>query len=266
MNVERLISLIVAPTPVRAGDGLGRRGRSRPRRAAPSCGPSAGGAACGRVEAEHREERLLERRPRTTSGPGPRGTRSRRCGSAPRRGRPAARGSRRRRACARRGRAGSRGRCRGCSAASRRPPVSPARVSLSRLTPWLRRAALDVLAADERRGRPGSRRACCPVSRCSTSASSSCGVVIFFIRIRMSPRRSWLRLSVCSSSTSVAGACRQNCCLYSADGVAEAAQAERAELRRVLRVVRAPDGRYGVELAQAVPAGDGVGLRPRHGG
>ena len=55
-----------------------------------------------------------------------------------------------------------------------------------------------------------------PVSRCSTSASSSCGVVIFFIRIRTSPSRSWLLPSVWSSSTSWGGAFLQNSCLYSA--------------------------------------------------
>ncbi len=41
--------------------------------------------------------------------------------------------------------------------------------------------------------------------------------------------------------------------------VAEAAQAERAELGRALRVVRAPDRTDGVELPEAVPAGDEIG-------
>ena len=42
-------------------------------------------------------------------------------------------------------------------------------------------------------------------------------------------------------------------------GVAEAVEAERAQLRRVLGVVRAPHGAQRVELPQAVPAGDEVG-------
>ncbi len=169
-----------------------------------------------RVEAEHREERPLERRLE--------GLRHR--VHAEREAvdpvahrhvlRPAARGSRRRRACGRRGPAGSRARCRGCSAASRRRSASPPPfVSLSRVTPCERSAASTS-------SRPTKRRVTrispsfLPVSRCSTSASSSCGVVIFFIRMRMSPSRSWLLLRVCSSSTSCGGACRQNCCLYSA--------------------------------------------------
>ena len=39
-------------------------------------------------------------------------------------------------------------------------------------------------------------------------------MVIFFIRIRMSPRRSLLRARVCSSSTRRGGAWVQNSCLY----------------------------------------------------
>jgi hypothetical protein len=42
--------------------------------------------------------------------------------------------------------------------------------------------------------------------------------------------------------------------------LAEAAQAEGAELAGVLRIVRAPDGGDRVELAEAVPARDGVAL------
>jgi len=42
-------------------------------------------------------------------------------------------------------------------------------------------------------------------------------------------------------------------------GFARAAEAERAQLRRVLGVVRAPRGAERVELAQAVPAGDEAG-------
>ena len=115
-----------------------------------------------------------------------------------------------------------------------------------------------VLARHEARGRSGSRRACWPVSRCSTSASSSCGVVIFFIRISMSPRRSWLLPSVCSSSTSWRRGLPPELLLVLGARVAEAAQAERAQLGRVLRVVRAPHRARRLELPEAVPAGDEV--------
>ena len=51
-------------------------------------------------------------------------------------------------------------------------------------------------------------------------------------------------------------------------GLAEAREAERAELGGVLGVVRAPDRALGVELPQAVPADHGIRIRrrrrPRH--
>ena len=99
-----------------------------------------------------------------------------------------------------------------------------------------------------------------PVAFCSSSASRSWSVVIFFIRMRMSPRRSRLRARVSSSSLRRAGGVAPELLLVGVAGRAEAAEAERAQLGRVLGVVRAPDGAHGVELAQTVPARDVVGL------
>src|SRR5262245_29164009 len=86
-------------------------------------------------------------------------------------------------------------------------------VSVRGFTPWLFRACW--MSSFLTSLRPSSTSpSFLPVSRCSTSASSSWGVVSFFIRIRMSPRRSLLRDSTWISSTSFDGAVFQNSCLY----------------------------------------------------
>ena len=82
----------------------------------------------------------------------------------------------------------------------------------------------------------------------------------FFIRIRMSPSRSLLWPRVWSSSSEPLRGVPPELLLVLLARVAEAAEAERAELGRVLGVVRAPDRGQGVELAQAVPARDDVML------
>src|SRR5207245_3102917 len=56
------------------------------------------------------------------------------------------------------------------------------------------------------------------------------------------------------------GRARPELLLVEVAGGAEAAEAERAELGGVLGVVRAPDGGERIELAEAIPAGDVVGL------
>ena len=136
-------------------------------------------------------------------------------------------------------------------------------VSVSGLTPWVRSATATSSAFTKPRSTRISPRRL-PVFFCSTSASRSCGVVIFFMRMRTSPSRSLLLWSVASSSCSRCGRPAPELLLVLLARVAEAAEAERAELGRVLGVVRAPDGVQGVELAQAVPARGREGFH-RHG-
>ena len=86
-------------------------------------------------------------------------------------------------------------------------------VSVSGLTPCVRSASATSSAfTNPRSTRISPRRL--PVFFCSTSASSSCGVVSFFVRMRTSPRRSLLFCRVASSSCIFWGALLQNSCLY----------------------------------------------------
>ena len=219
-----------------------------------------GPAASARVEPEEVEELARDRVLEAAWGWGRRERRSRRSGSGRRSRPPWARCARRTRPCARPGRGRTGGSCRA------RPAPTPGwtrrrcpRVSVSGLVPCVFRAA----ATSSRVTSPLSTRtspSCWPVAFCSSSASRSWLVVIFFIRMRMSPRRSRLRARVSSSSLRRAGAWAPELLLVGVAGRAEAAEAERAELGGVLGIVRAPDGALGVELAQAVPAGDVVGL------